>query len=58
MIGLGKLHNSQWVANLKDGWFKSGMESVTRGCDNACRFIKDGAVKLWDKIKNIGKKGN
>ena len=58
MIGLGKLHNSQWVANLKDGWFKSGMESVTRGCDNACKFIKDGAVKLWDKVKNIGKKGN
>ena len=55
MIGLGRLHNSEWIAGLSDGWFKTGMESVSRGCNNACTFIKNKAVGAWDWIKNIGK---
>lgn len=51
MIGLGKMHNSKWVANLKDGWFKNGMESATRGCDNACKFVKNKAVGAWNWVK-------
>lgn len=58
VIGLGKLHNSPKIANLKDGWVKNCLESVTRNCDNACKFVKEKAVAAWDWVKNIGKKGN
>lgn len=58
MFGLGKLHNSKWIAGLKDNWFKSGMEGITRGCDNACTFIANKAVSVWNWVKNIGKKGD
>ena len=50
VIGLGKLHNSQWLAGRKDGWFKVCMEKVTKGCDKACNFVKDNAIEGWEWI--------
>lgn len=58
MVGLGKLHNAKCIANLSDGWIKNSLETVTRGCDNACKFIKNKSIELWNKIKNFGKKDN
>ena len=58
IIGLGKLHNTEKIAKLSDGWFKNCAESVTRGCDNICQFVKGKAEGVWNWIKNIGNKGN
>lgn len=51
VFGLGKLHNSPKIANLKDGWLKTGLENVTRGCDKACNWTKNTAIKAWEWVK-------
>ncbi len=59
MVGLGKLHNSSAIAKLKDGFFKNTLETVTRSCDNACKFVKNKAVGAWNWVKGkwpFGKK--
>ena len=53
MFGLGRLHNSSWVANLKNGWFKNGMETVTRVCNNGSNYVTTKSTQAWNWVKNV-----